>query len=84
MSEPFSEETTVEELLDRCPAANGLLIERGLPCIICGEPFWGSIADLARRHGIEDIQGLLAELNALASREAGAGRGEVTGEEESA
>lgn len=65
----FSLGTTVEEILDRCPAANGLLIEKGLPCIVCGEPFWGTLEELARRHGIEDVEGLLSELNALAREE---------------
>lgn len=61
----FTEDTTIDELLEACPEANGYLIERGLPCMVCGEPFWGTVGQLARRHGIEDLESLLEGLNAL-------------------
>lgn len=80
MERPITKETSVEDLLDLCPAANGHLIERGLPCIVCGEPFWGSVGDLARRYGIDDVDGLVDELNALVV-EAPGSRDGGTGEE---
>ncbi len=54
---------TIEELVDRFPGANGYLIERGLPCLVCGEPFWGTLRELARRHGVDDLNELLRDLN---------------------
>ena len=27
------------------------MIEKGLPCISCGEPVWGTFEDVARRSG---------------------------------
>lgn len=65
-------ETPVEALLDAVPGANEYLIEQGLPCIVCGEPFWGTLGDLARRHRIEDVEALVRGLNELA-RNPGAG-----------
>jgi len=58
-------QTPVEKLLDAIPEANEYLIEQGLPCIVCGEPFWGTLGDLARRHGVEDVDALVRGLNAL-------------------
>jgi hypothetical protein len=59
----FTKDDTIEDLLDEAPAANGFLIERGLPCLVCGEPFWGTIEDLARRNGVEDVEGLVSDMN---------------------
>ena len=38
---------TVEELIDHYPASTKFLIDRGLPCIVCGEPVWGNLRELA-------------------------------------
>ncbi len=57
--------TSIDDLLELLPEANGYLIEQGLPCLVCGEPFWGSIGDLARRRGIEDVDRIVGELNAM-------------------
>ncbi len=53
---------TVEELLEHFPEANGYLIEHGLPCLVCGEPFWGTLRDLALRNGVEDVDELVRGL----------------------
>jgi hypothetical protein len=63
--------TSIDELLDLLPEANGYLIERGLPCLVCGEPFWGSLGDLASKHGVEDIDSIVAELNAMLDAKGG-------------
>ncbi|MBD3368442.1 MAG: DUF1858 domain-containing protein [Candidatus Eisenbacteria bacterium] len=60
----FTKDVTIEELLEKAPEANTFLIERGLPCLVCGEPFWGTLEDLARRNGIEDVDALVSEMNA--------------------
>ena len=64
----------VDELLERFPQANGFLMERGLPCMVCGEPFWGTLGDLARRKGIDDVDALVDGLNAFLGLESGADR----------
>ncbi|MDY0102980.1 MAG: hypothetical protein RBS07_08555 [Lentimicrobium sp.] len=38
---------TIEELIDHYPASTAFLIEHGLPCIVCGEPVWGNLRELA-------------------------------------
>jgi hypothetical protein len=54
-------DTGVEELLERYPWANGVLIRLGLPCIRCGEPFWGTLGELVGNYG-RDIDEILAVL----------------------
>ena len=58
-------EISIDDLLDILPEANGYLIEQGIPCLVCGEAFWGSLADLAGKHGVEDIERIVGELNGM-------------------
>ena len=44
----------VDELVWACPGVVRFLIDRGLPCVVCGEPFWGTLEDLARQRGWDD------------------------------
>jgi hypothetical protein len=64
-------DTPVEDLLVSVPNVVRYLIERGLPCLVCGEPAWGSFEELARRSGKSDrdIETMLDEMNVLARRE---------------
>jgi len=39
--------TGVEELLERFPESVQFLINRKLPCLVCGEPSWGTLEELA-------------------------------------
>lgn len=43
------------------------MIEKGLPCMTCGEPFWGTFEDLARQSGKteQEIDVLVEELNVM-------------------
>lgn len=49
-------DTKIEEIVWKCSGLVSFLIEKGLPCVVCGEPFWGSIADLARQKDWNDQQ----------------------------
>ena len=46
----------VEELVKANPEVVRFLILEGLPCVICGEPFWGSLEELAQQKGWDDAQ----------------------------
>lgn len=50
----ISIETAIDELVTTCPKAVRLLIEEGLPCVVCGEPFWGTLGELAKSKGWGD------------------------------
>jgi hypothetical protein len=64
---------SIEELLDRYPGSVRLLIEKGLPCLVCGEPSWGTLEELAREKGWDEqaISQLVEEMNRKFSREVG-------------
>lgn len=54
--EKLSKETSVEELLAKYPSLSKTFIEYGLPCMVCGEPFWGTIEELGNQYGKNTIQ----------------------------
>jgi Ni,Fe-hydrogenase I small subunit len=43
--------TPIEDLVREWPSAVHFMIEKGLPCITCGEPVWGTFEEVARRSG---------------------------------
>jgi hypothetical protein len=44
----------VEDLVAGYPKAIGFLAERGVVCIRCGEPYWGTLRELATTKGLGD------------------------------
>jgi hypothetical protein len=54
MKVSITKDLAIEELIKACPQAVGLLIEEGLPCVVCGEPFWGTLDELARQKHWDD------------------------------
>jgi hypothetical protein len=45
---------SVEELVAQYPEAAGFLADRGVVCIVCGEPYWGTLRDLMAAKGMGD------------------------------
>lgn len=60
-------EINVERLLEEHPAAADWLLARGIVCLRCGEPFWGTLAELLgnKGHSTADVENIVAELNAF-------------------
>lgn len=60
----------IEDLVRELPAAVGFLREKGIRCIACGEPIWGTLEQAAREKGFSDpaIDELISELRALWQR----------------
>ncbi|MDH4210145.1 MAG: DUF1858 domain-containing protein [candidate division WOR-3 bacterium] len=50
--EKINADTHVEQILMKYPALSRIFIDFGLPCLVCGEPFWGTIAELGSNHSI--------------------------------
>ncbi len=48
--------TPVEALVTAYPAAIGFLAERGVLCVVCGEPFWGTLGELIAQKGLDAAQ----------------------------
>jgi hypothetical protein len=49
----------VEELVEDYPKAVNFLADRGIVCIRCGEPYWGSLRDLA---AVKHLDGQIDEI----------------------
>ncbi len=49
--ESLSKDTLTEELVETDTRVVRFLINEGLPCVICGQPYWGSLGQLAREKG---------------------------------
>jgi hypothetical protein len=64
MTETIEATSSVEELVARFPAAVSIMLRHNLPCLVCGEPVWGTIGELARSNGWSDqaITSLVEEL----------------------
>jgi len=63
--EQIEHTTTIEDLVENVPRVVGYLIDQGLPCIVCGQPVWGTLAEMAREKGRTDqeIDKLIADMN---------------------
>ncbi|MDD3732696.1 MAG: DUF1858 domain-containing protein [candidate division Zixibacteria bacterium] len=55
----------IEDLIRTYPQAVRFLINNHLPCVVCGEPFWGTLEELARQEGwdSERIENLVTSFN---------------------
>lgn len=63
----ISADITIDQLIHEYPDAVGFLVKKGLPCVVCGEPLWGTLAKLAEQKGFdnEQINALVTEFNKL-------------------
>ena len=59
---------SIEDLVEILPASVTYLSRKGIKCIACGEPIWGTLEEAAMEKGFSDrdIEGFVKELNALA------------------
>lgn len=53
----------IEDLVREYPEAVRPLAEAGLVCVACGEPLWGTLEELAREKGFQDLDNLLSKIN---------------------
>jgi len=58
----ITRDTAVEDVLKGYPMLAKVFIDYGLPCLVCGEPFWGTIEELSRQHDV-DCTTLVKKLN---------------------
>ncbi len=56
---------TIEDLVEDYPYAEEFLRVKGIKCIRCGEPIWGTIEDACKEKGFTDadIDQIIVELN---------------------
>jgi len=52
----------VEDLVEKHPHAVRILSEFNIVCIRCGEPYWGTLGELAADKGVTDLEPVLNAL----------------------
>ncbi len=64
---PVTKDIEIEELVERVPASVSYLSKKGIRCIMCGEPIWGTLEEAAREKGFsdEEIEVFVREINEL-------------------
>ena len=67
----ITKNTPIEDLLEKHPDANRFMLKNGLGCIKCGEPFWGTIEELAhdKNFSAKEIEHLIVKLNEYIERQ---------------
>lgn len=58
-----SKDILIEELVEQHPTAVGFLIRKGIVCIQCGEPIWGTLEEASKKKKIDNIDDIITELN---------------------
>lgn len=58
----ISKDMHVEDVLTEYPGLTKIFIDFGLPCLVCGQSYWGTIADLAEKHHVH-VDVLVDKLN---------------------
>jgi hybrid cluster-associated redox disulfide protein len=56
------ENSRVSEIIEAYPDAVRIFIAHGMPCLVCGEAFWGTLSELARRHNV-DAKKIIERIN---------------------
>lgn len=61
----------IEDLVKHYPFSVRFLSQKGVKCIACGEPVWGTLEEAAQEKGFDDekIIALVAEMKDLAATE---------------
>jgi hypothetical protein len=63
-------DTTIEELITAVPSSVTYLMRKGIKCLACGEPIWGTLGQAAQEKGFSDqeIETFVRDLAALAEQ----------------
>ncbi len=65
MTKPqITKQIEIEDLVKNYPASIKFLAEKGIKCIACGEPIWGTLEEAAKEKGLSDsaLDQILLEL----------------------
>ncbi|MCS6817681.1 MAG: DUF1858 domain-containing protein [Blastocatellia bacterium] len=61
----ITKDIAIEELVARHPESVRFLLQKGIRCLECGEPTWGTLEESAREKGYDEaaVERLVQELN---------------------
>lgn len=65
--EKITKEIEIEDLVRILPKSVSYLSEKGIRCLRCGEPIWGSLEEAAKEKGFDEdqINEFVKDLNEL-------------------
>jgi len=58
----ITKDTTIEEILEEFPDTVKIFMDYGIPCLVCGEPLWGTVEEAAEKYKV-NLDELLGKLN---------------------
>lgn len=63
----IGKDISIEELVEQVPESVSYLRQKGIVCIVCGEPVWGTLYELASQKGFsdEEIEVMVEEVKRL-------------------
>ena len=66
----IDKQITIEDLVENYPFSVRYLSDKGIRCIACGEPIWGTLEEACLEKGftVEEIQNFVNEINELAKK----------------
>ena len=66
----ITKDTSIEDLVDNYSFAVSYLSEKGIRCIVCGEPIWGTLEEACEEKGFsqDNITNFVTEMNELAAK----------------
>lgn len=64
----ITRDINIEDLVEGVPQSVKYLMNKGIKCIACGEPIWGTLEDAAKEKGFsdQDIEKFVEELQEFA------------------
>lgn len=66
----ITKDISIEDLVRELPSAVKYLMEKGIKCLACGEPIWGTLENAAKEKGFsdEEIEKFITDLNNLKNK----------------
>ena len=67
MTAVITKEIEIEDLVRELPESVGYLMDKGIRCLRCGEPIWGTLESASKEKGFtnSEINEFMTELNGL-------------------
>ena len=66
----ITKDTTIEEILEKFPDTVNTFMDYGIPCLVCGEPLWGTVEEAAEKYNV-NLEELLDKLNEVCGHNEG-------------
>ena len=63
----ITEDMTIEDVLDKYPETVKVFIKLKIPCLVCGEPLWGTVKETAEKYDV-NLPLLLDRLNEIVEK----------------